>query len=161
MRLFFALFFVLMLAGCGDNKPVCQKESTCFDKRSDDKKLLLEAISKLKEKSVNYECRVIPSKYMLTQNVISKDDLQKMSEALFGTGDSTKDGVRINCAFYENDKLDPGKKSSSCKLFAGYLLYEFYYKDTLIYKIQIDVNEAHGEDIQKRLECIKESILAL
>ncbi len=159
-RVRLSIFIILLfLAGCSDTKPACQKEVTTFEKATQNRELLKEAIERIKAGEMRYECVFVASKYMQSQldKKITPELLKSKSESLFGAS-KKDDGVLIKCAFYENDKLDPGKKSQNCKLFAGYLMYEFIYKNEQVYKIQIDVEEADVSDMDRRLECIKSSI---
>lgn len=73
---------------------------------------------------------------------------------------SAAKNMRIKYTIYENDKRDPNKKSSSCKLFAGYLYFEFLLEDESVYTIQMDFVEEDKAEIKKRIQCIFESFFA-
>ncbi|MDO8454228.1 MAG: hypothetical protein Q7S59_06610 [Sulfurimonas sp.] len=67
----------------------------------------------------------------------------------------------IELTIYENDKLDPGKKTEEAKKYAGYLIYEFKINGSLIYKIQIDFMDNDGKDIDEKLSCAITSLMSL
>ncbi len=140
------------------SKPKCLSEVTAFDKRSGDINAL---VKEIESGAIHYRCDVYKSKYMHSRVETYTDSelLKKASEEVFGKEEDTKNSnVEIRCELYENDKEDPGKKSSSCKLFAGYLLYTFTLDGEQIYKIQIDVEKSDFSDIPLRLNCIKNSL---
>lgn len=156
---FFASF--LFLTGCVDNRPICQKEITTFSKITEDKKLLKDALKQIASGNIKHECKIIPPKYMQSQHLINQKELSDLTSQTFHIINPKDEAVMLNCTFYENDKLDPNKKSQSCKLYAGYLLYEFSHKNKLVYKIQIDVEKGDFKEFEKRIECVKDSINAL
>ena len=62
---------------------------------------------------------------------------------------------------YENDKEDKGKKNNDAKSYAGYLVFEFKYNNTLVYKIQSDYMNLNGNDIEDRMNCAIKSFVSL
>lgn len=159
----------LLLAGgiiwwvMGQNPPppLCQKETVCFDKVSGTQEQFQQLSQALEQGFVHYKCSVIPSQYMetiITHHITPKILSDLSAQALGQPRPGAETPLVVECELYENDKLDPGKKSKNCKLFAGYLLYTFKLNQEQIYKIQIDVMDSKGQDIPKRLECIKESL---
>ncbi len=69
--------------------------------------------------------------------------------------------VQVDYYIYENDKLDPGKKTAGSKLFAGYLRFSFTFHGKKVYMIQSDFMDLEGSDIQKSVECAIESFVTL
>jgi transcription antitermination factor NusG len=67
----------------------------------------------------------------------------------------------VDIVVYENDKMDPKKKSSSCKLFTGYIVITFLINDQSVYKAQIDFIDSKGKDIPKRIQCTINSLMNL
>lgn len=117
-------------------------------------------ISLLEQGNVHYDCSITPSRYMesVISHHVTVDMLTTASQKSLGNGNNPDSPLKIRCELIENDKLDPGKKSKNCKLFAGYLLYTFFLDKTQAYKIQIDVMDSKGGDIPERLSCIQESL---
>ena len=72
--------------------------------------------------------------------------------------------IKGRIGFYyvrENDVDDQNKKTNNCKVYAGYIVAEFKLNKEIIYKIQTDFLDFQGNDIGKRISCIKESINTL
>lgn len=140
-------------------KPPCQQEVMFFDKQTGTQKQINGLIDSVKSGALTYSCKVIPSTHM--QPIISKninhESLKNITESVFGK-QKESDKYRLECQLIENDKLDPGKKSQTCKLHAGLLLYTFYEEEHPVYKIQMDVMEDSGTDIPVRVECIRQSL---
>ena len=67
---------------------------------------------------------------------------------------------RLMLIIYD-DPNDPNKKTEKSKLYAGYLVFSFKLKNTLIYKIQIDFIDKKGADISKVLDCAIKSLNSL
>ena len=107
-----------------------------------------------------------PAKYMQTQLFEHVDILEikkQTKEALKqykASSPTTKKGS-ISIIVYENDKLDPGKKTAKSKLYAGYLIYTFVLDDTPVYKIQIDFMDDKGGDIAQKIVCALQSVMSL
>ncbi|MCV6607645.1 MAG: hypothetical protein OIF32_05490 [Campylobacterales bacterium] len=116
-------------------------------------------IKELETNGGKYNCKIIPSKYMKSEvfTYTSVEELTDLNQKILGES-SKNSKVQIDCKLYENDKEDPKKKSDSCKLFTGYLLYEFKMDNQPIYKIQIDYLNSKGKDISQRVDCIKDSL---
>lgn len=163
LGLFFAGGIIWWVMEQNPSPPLCQKETVCFDKVSGTQEQLTQITQALEKGTVQYHCSVRPSKYMETviTHYITPEMLTDLTANVFGQPlPEAETPLTIECELYENDKLDPGKKSQKCKLFAGYLLYTFKLHQEQIYKIQIDVMDSKGKDIPKRLQCIKESLLS-
>jgi len=103
-----------------------------------------------------------PSKYMQSQlfNYVDSNIINQYINDSFGFK-SSSDELKINVLLYENDKLDPGKKNDEAKAYAGYLMFDFYLNNTMIYKIQIDFMDMQGRDIGRTIDCIKQSVLSI
>jgi hypothetical protein len=66
----------------------------------------------------------------------------------------TKDSIKISLLVYENDKLDPGKKTKKSKLYAGYIILGIKKGNHSIYRSQVDFMDFQGKDIHKRVDCL-------
>lgn len=168
MKTLYAILATAVIAGgiyyfTLPTKPECQKEVTCFDKKAKNDELIKKAQKLIKEGSVRYSCKIIKSKYMKSEitSYVDEAKLLEISKKAFGEETGSKEFLEIECRLYENDKEDPGKKSDSSKLFAGYLLYDFLIDGKSAYRIQIDFTNMQGRDIPKRVDCIKKSLFAL
>lgn len=143
------------------SKPLCQKEVVCFDKvfgSREERQTLSEALQNLE---IRYKLSFVPSKYMQSrlEHHFDMSQFKKLNQDIFGKENTDSQRVLIQATLYENDKLDPNKKGKKCKLYAGYLLYEFLVDGRLLYKIQIDIMESDGSDIARRIQCIHKSLL--
>lgn len=67
------------------------------------------------------------------------------------------DKAKIEVLIYENDILDPRKKTAEALIYAGYIRAKFLYENQLIYQFQIDFMDKEGKDIPKTVSCIKEA----
>ena len=74
---------------------------------------------------------------------------------------SSEKKLQISYTIYENDKNDSGKKNKDAFLYAGYLLFEFKFKNDLLYKIQIDYMNIDASDIEERMMCAVDSFLSI
>jgi hypothetical protein len=142
--------------------PECQKEVTCFTKASENKELVSKAQSAIEAGNYEIEGYSVEAEYMTStlNSYITPEDVIEQTTKLLPQKTSSKD-AKIKFIIYENDKESPKKKSDNCKLFAGYLVYEFYYQNSLAYKIQIDFINEDKEEIKSRIECAVESFMAL
>ncbi|MFP4486606.1 MAG: hypothetical protein ACLFOC_06560 [Campylobacterales bacterium] len=142
--------------------PECQKDVTCFTKASEDKKLVKNAQDAIKNGNYTIEGYSVEAEYMTStlSSYITPKEVTDYTTTLLPQKASKSDS-KIKFIIYENDKESPNKKSDNCKLFAGYLVYEFYYQEQLAYKIQIDFLEEDKEEIKKRIDCVVESFMAL
>jgi hypothetical protein len=147
----FSLILTLFFTGCQE-KPKCFSEVTAFDKIAN-AQILEDKYGEFKKNGAVLVSKIEYGKYMnsLIKPHIKTKDIDKLVSAHING--SSKDFL-VKYSIIENDKLDPGKKSQKCKIFAGYLLFEFFYKDKLFYKVQIDFMSTKGEDIQKRVDCV-------
>lgn len=69
--------------------------------------------------------------------------------------------INIDYYLYENDKKDTNKKNEDAKKYAGYIVFEFKYKNQLIYKIQTDYMKTDGNDVDERLDCVIKSFISI
>ncbi|WP_152020106.1 hypothetical protein [Aliarcobacter butzleri] len=69
--------------------------------------------------------------------------------------------LTISYYIYENDKKDEGKKNKDAFSYAGYLVFEFKFREELLYKIQIDYLNTDTSDIKSRMKCVIESFLTI
>jgi len=89
---------------------------------------------------------------------IVEDTLKKYHTS----SEKKEENLEINYYIYENDVNDPGKKTARSKLYAGYVVFQFYnQKQELVYQVQIDFMNKQGEDIPKRVECAIKSFMTL
>lgn len=62
--------------------------------------------------------------------------------------------VKVLYTVYENDRDDPKKKSKSCKLYRGYVLFQFKnIKNKIVYQNQIDFFDPQGADVAQTISC--------
>jgi hypothetical protein len=143
--------FILFFTGC-EKEPKCFKEVVAFDKIANSEVLKSKYIDFTK-KGAQIESKIEYAEYMssLIKPHIFTKDVDKIVKSKIN-GDSSD--FKIKYTIIENDKEDPKKKSKKCKLFAGYLLFEFYNKEKMFYKVQIDFMDTKGADIEKRVSCI-------
>jgi PBP1b-binding outer membrane lipoprotein LpoB len=145
------LFLGLFFSGC-DKKPECMKEVVAFDK-IESKKILNQQYQDFLQKGGKFESKIEYPEYMssLIKGKITTESVDEVVKKYIKESNSD---YKIKYTIIENDKMDPKKKTQKCKLFAGYLLFEFFYKDTRFYKIQIDFMQTDGSDIEKRVKCM-------
>jgi len=144
----------------------CQKKTVTFEKITN-KALLNEAISLLESDNYIIKSRIEQSKYMKSQilNHISIDEankkLQKVISPYIKNKTIQNKKLLIDYYILENDKEDKGKKGTKCKLYAGYLVFEFKLDKKLVYKIQIDYMRMDTSDIKERMSCVLKSFITL
>ncbi|XPV70488.1 MAG: hypothetical protein ACNI25_07870 [Halarcobacter sp.] len=144
----------------------CQKETTTFEK-IDNKHLIDEAINLLTSGNFLIKSRIEKATYMESKilNYIStkKADLilKNSINKYIKNKNSMDKKLLIDYYILENDKEDIGKKGTTCKLYAGYLVFEFKLDDKLIYKIQIDFMKQDTSDIPNRIDCVIKSFITL
>lgn len=141
----------------------CQTKQVVFE-RVYDAIGLEHLISELKkDKSALVSIKEQKSKYMPTQlfNHINIEDIKYYLMAKMDIENYRNKNIVIDILVYENDKLDPGKKTQKAKLYAGYLVFDFYYEGVVVYKIQIDFADFQGKDIEEKIDCVIQSLLTL
>lgn len=168
--LFGFLVFILSIIGFSAFKQInksakasridCQKEVVVFEKIYKPQQIEL-----LKKSIFNHDAKIVlkieKSKYMKSKlfEFVDINETEKYIEKAFGLNNNQDtNNILINVLLYENDKLDPGKKNDEAKKYAGYLVFDFYTKNELTYKIQIDFMDFQGKDIQKRIDCVQQSV---
>jgi hypothetical protein len=145
----------------------CQKQATTFErvyKMSDIK----HAQELLKSGNVSFTSSVIKSHYAKTKlfEYVKLSDMDSVLNTILNdyviekkNGDNK---LNISYYIYENDVDDPGKKTKKSKLYAGYIVFQFYNpKDELIYQIQIDFMDKKGKDLPQRIKCAIESFITI
>ena len=147
----------------------CQNETITFEKIFSIKEK--ENFSKAREllQSNNYTLTsdIEYSKYMKSNliSLLNKDQADEQLKKLISkytlTNKISDEKININYYIYENDKEDKAKKGNKSKLYAGYLVFEFKYKNELLYKIQSDYMSIQAKDIQERMDCIIKSFLLI
>lgn len=157
----YAIYTQATKTSCRSLRLECHKETVVFERIyvQDEVKALKEDI-RLRGVSLDLETQKAhysPSKLfeILDLEAVRHDILKEFKEA------SSQDAPRLHVLLYENDPLDPGKKTKEAKLYAGYLVFSFYRGVDLVYKMQIDFMDKEGKDIAKRIGCVKASFIAL
>lgn len=139
----------------------CHKNVTVFE-RVYHQDRLLSIKDLLNDGKFKLEFRVEKSKYMDTQ-LFEYVDIEQTQDEILNIFNHKEDSdtLKVKVLLYENDKKDPGKKSKEALLYAGYLMFDFYLENSLVYKIQIDFMDMQGHDIKQTIECIKNSIITI
>ncbi|AHJ14045.1 hypothetical protein [Sulfurospirillum multivorans] len=139
----------------------CHQEVVVFEKiyHTDRVEALKE---QLKTERIHLLFSIQPSRYTPTQlfNYVDTEALQEKIVKRFGEEEEKSDLV-LSVLLYENDLLDPGKKTKDAKKYAGYLVFAFHLQGELIYKIQIDFMDRKGGDIASKIECAYASVTSL
>lgn len=175
----FILFFLLSGIGFSiyqelTKKPIsfkaqrlsCQQYTTTFEKILN-KEAIKKAQNLLQTHNYTFSSSIWKSEYATSKifDFVSQEDIDKLTQQTISKYqvDNKPNQQKLHINFYtrENDTKDPNKKSDSCKLYAGYLVYEFKLDNKLIYKIQTDFMSFKGEDIPSRIECIFNSFLSI
>ena len=60
-----------------------------------------------------------------------------------------------------NNALEFASKNKDAKNYAGYLVFEFKYKNILVYKIQTDYMKLDASDIEDRMNCAIKSFTSI
>ncbi|WP_051906916.1 MULTISPECIES: hypothetical protein [unclassified Sulfurospirillum] len=124
---------------------------------------LVEALKeRLRDERIHLLFFTQPSRYTPTAlfNYVDTEALQEKIRKRFGEEDA-KSALVLSVLLYENDLLDPGKKTQDAKKYAGYLVFAFELDGELIYKIQIDFMDKKGGDIASKIECAYASVTSL
>lgn len=155
----YAIYTQTTKSSCRSLRLACHKEVIVFERIYAQEQLhaLIEAI-RIEGVSLEIETQkayYAPSKLF---DLLDLFDVRSVLEKEFGKASSSQ-APRLNVLIYENDSLDPGKKSKEAKLYAGYLVFSFYKGADLVYKVQIDFMDKAGKDIAKRIACAKASLL--
>lgn len=157
----YAVYSQATKSGCRAMRLDCHKETVVFERvyLQDEVEALKEAVQSkgIKLELETQKAHYSPSKLfeILDLEAVRRDTLKAFGEA------SSQEAVRLHVLIYENDPLDPGKKTKEAKLYAGYLVFSFYKGADLVYKIQIDFMDKEGKDIAKRITCAQASLMAL
>lgn len=144
----------------------CQQTTTTFE-RIYNKMPITEAIELLESNNYIINTDIDYSKYMQSKliNILSKEEAEKRLKNIINKHVKTKKEankkLQINYYIYENDKEDKRKKGDNCKLYAGYVMFEFIIDKTLVYKIQSDYMKTDISDMNERIECSLESFISL
>ncbi len=144
----------------------CQTETTTFEKIAN-KKLAQEAIELLESSNYIIKSRIEKSVYMESQidkhicEEKANEYLNKSISKYLKVKNEQDKKLLIDYYILENDKEDKGKKGTKCKLYAGYLVFEFKLNNKLIYKIQTDYMNMDTSDIPQRMDCVIKSFITL
>ncbi|DAB34772.1 MAG TPA: hypothetical protein CFH82_03395 [Sulfurospirillum sp. UBA12182] len=143
----------------------CHKEVVVFEKLYE-KGLLHKIQEALSRGDLTLEVKAQKALYMdstLFTHITTEEieDLIKKSLKKYEKSLHVKDKkLFLDVIVYENDKLDPGKKTPESKLYRGYLVFNFLYEQNLIYKVQIDFMDEYAKDIEKRVDCALHSLMS-
>lgn len=143
----------------------CHKESVVFEKIQNTP-LIKELQNALRSEDVAISTKTLESKHMPTRlfdylkvSDVEQKTRQELAKHALSTPVQKK--AKIEITIYENDKLDPGKKNAEAKLYAGYLIYNFYLDTSLVYKIQIDFMDLKAADVEEKIICAIDSVMSL
>lgn len=149
-----------------EKRLACHKETITFEKVSN-KTSIKEAITLLETSNYIIKSRIEQSKHMestvLKHIDTNKADkiLEKEIQAYIKEEKKSSKKLLIDYYILENDREDPGKKGDKCKLYSGYLVFEFKLDGKLIYKIQTDYMKDDTSDIPERMNCVVKSFMTL
>ncbi len=145
----------------------CQKEVATFERvyKPNDIKLVQ---AQIKNGSIRVHSSVQKAHYSRSKlfDYVKLSDMDKVVDEVLKKyhtiSKETEKHLGITYYIYENDVNDPGKKTARSKLYAGYVVFQFYNKkQELIYQVQIDFMDKKGADIPKRIECSIKSFMTL
>lgn len=171
--IFIVGFFTYGIVTKESNDPIkkqkrlsCQTKTTTFEKIAN-KQLAQEAIKLLESSNYIIKSRIEKSVYMESQidkhicEEKANEYLNKSISRYLKTKEEKEQKLLIDYYILENDKEDKGKKGTKCKLYAGYLVFEFKLDNKLIYKIQTDYMNMDTSDIPERIDCVIKSFITL
>lgn len=145
----------------------CLKQVTSFEKLYE-KELKKDAINALLDGNYTKKSKIEYSKLIKSKlvNIISVDDFDKLVEDILKSKiksdkNPSENSLLIDYYIYENDKADSNKKNKDALLYAGYIVFEFFYSDKKVYKVQIDYLNDDASDLEKRVQCAIDSFLSL
>ncbi len=144
----------------------CQNKTITFEKINQIKNLA-KAQKLLQSNNYTLFSKIEYSKYMKSNliNLLNiKQANKKINDVIakhITLNKKEDEKIIIDYYIYENDKKDKGKKGAKSKKYAGYLVFEFKYKNQLLYKIQSDYMSIKAEDIEERMNCIIKSFLSI
>ncbi len=173
LLIFIIGFFTYGIVTKESNNPIkkqkrlsCQTKTTTFEKIAN-KQLAQEAIKLLESSNYIIKSRIEKSVYMESQidkhicEEKANEYLNKSISRYLKTKEEKEQKLLIDYYILENDKEDKGKKGTKCKLYAGYLVFEFKLDNKLIYKIQTDYMNMDTSDIPERMDCVIKSFITL
>ena len=141
----------------------CQK-NVIFYEGLKNKNLMSQAKKALLSYNYDINSSIVKSKYMPSKlfEYVDKDEIdkilvKKINSLNYEKGKTQK--LHIKYEIWENDKDHPGKKNPKSKLFTGYIVFEFYLQNRLVYYSQVDFMDKKGKDIPTRLDCILKAFL--
>ncbi|MDD3324500.1 MAG: hypothetical protein PHN38_05210 [Sulfurospirillaceae bacterium] len=146
---------------CRSFRIPCHKEVVVFE-RIYDKSAMKSLEKALFKKSIHLALTTQKAQYSPSKlyDYIDLKEIKDGIYTLFGD-ENPKSELMLSVLIYENDPLDPGKKTQEAKKYAGYLVFGFHLNKELIYKVQVDFMDKEGKDIHKRVECAYESLLSI
>jgi hypothetical protein len=143
----------------------CHTKSVVFEKVQTPS-LLKELQNALRSGDVVITTKTLESQHMPTRlfEYLKASDVENQTRqelAKYALSSPVQKKAKIDITIYENDKLDPGKKNLEAKLYAGYLIYQFYLADEAVYKIQIDFMDLKASDVEEKIVCAIDSVMSL
>lgn len=145
----------------------CQKKATSFERVYIPQDIKF-AQEQLKSGNVRFSSSVKKAHYSKSE-LFEYVSLAQMDEVLQNvlnqnivTRKVEDSKLDIKYYIYENDVNDPGKKTEKSKLYAGYVVFQFFnVKKEPIYQVQIDFSDKKGADLSRRIECAIESFITI
>ena len=143
----------------------CHTKSVVFEKVQN-QALIKELQNALRGADVSIATSTLESQYMPTRlfEYLKASDAEQQTRqelAKYALSSPVQKKAKIHITIYENDKLDPGKKNAEAKIYAGYLIYQFYLADEAVYKIQIDFMDLKATDVDQKIKCAIDSVMSL
>ena len=143
----------------------CHTKSVVFEKVQN-QALIKELQNALRSGDVAITTKTLEAKHMPTRlfeylkaSDVEQKTHQELAKHAFSSPVQKK--AKIHITIYENDKLDPGKKNTEAKLYAGYLIYQFSLDTQPVYKIQIDFMDLKALDVNEKIACAIDSVMSL
>ncbi len=145
----------------------CQQQATSFERGFGDEDIK-QAQLLLESGNINLTSRVekaVFAKSKMFEYVKLKDtDKIVMQELASYVKAKQPSETKLNISYYiyENDILDPGKKTKKSKLYAGYVVMQIKNSNNkTIYKVQIDFMDKKGGDIAQSIKCCVKSFATI
>lgn len=165
--LFYGVFTQIDKSSSKNLKRVpCQNKTITFEKINTESNIK-ETIRLIENSSYEIDGYIDYSKFMKSnlENKMSNSDIKNRINKILNTYKKTDEKltekVDIKFYIYENDREDKRKKGDSCKIYAGYIVLEFIFNNTQVYKIQTDYMNDDTSDLDERINCAIKSLILL
>jgi hypothetical protein len=138
----------------------CMKKVTSFE-RGYGIEDILDAQAQLAKGNFTLKSDIQKSQYMnstlfdnINMHIIDQKVLKELKTYSKGMQNINDEKVKIEYTVFENDKEDPKKKSSKCKLYRGYVVLKVKNKNNkTVYQNQIDFWDPKGKDVADTVKC--------